>query len=94
MNIRNLIEKNIKILKDIEKWIESDLAKPFQTKITFSQGIGGIRTKGIFFPSVDNLVNAMAEREEMYTFCERVKEEARKTLKLKERTLTVEEEKL
>eukprot|EP00347_Sterkiella_histriomuscorum_P002978 403366069 len=37
--IKNLIEKNVKILKDIDNWIESDFARPFTTKISFCAGL-------------------------------------------------------
>ena len=36
--IKNLIEKNVKILKEVDHMIESDLEKPFHTRITFSLG--------------------------------------------------------
>lgn len=37
--IKNLIESNVKSLKNIEKWIEKDFAKPFATKISFCSGM-------------------------------------------------------
>ena len=37
--IKNLIESNVKSLKNIEKWIEKDFAKTFTTKISFCAGL-------------------------------------------------------
>ncbi|MDR3548630.1 MAG: hypothetical protein P4M11_10275 [Candidatus Pacebacteria bacterium] len=34
--IKDIIEKNTRILNDVDRWISSDLAKPFQAKMALS----------------------------------------------------------
>ncbi len=34
--IKDIIEKNMRILNDVDRWISSDLAKPFQTRMALS----------------------------------------------------------
>ncbi len=38
LQIKELIEKNVKILKEVDHWIESDLEKPFHQRITINIG--------------------------------------------------------
>jgi hypothetical protein len=57
--IKNLIEKNVKILKDIDNWIASDFAKPFETKISFCAGQSiNNRNNAVYFPSINKFLEA------------------------------------
>ena len=66
--IKNLIEKNVKILKDIDNWIESDFARPFTTKISFCAGLSiNSRNNAVYYPTINNLVNAFDSKEKIYS---------------------------
>ncbi|CDW78050.1 ef hand domain containing protein [Stylonychia lemnae] len=75
--IKDLIEKNVKILKEVDHWIESDLEKPFHTRITFTLGNSNSRSKGVYYPSINKLVAALEERENVIRNYESIKEENR-----------------
>jgi len=76
-----LIEKNVKILKEVDHWIESDLEKPFHTRITFSLGCTNSKSKGVYYPFINKLVTALEERENVIKYYENIKEEARITMR-------------
>ena len=59
--IRTIIEKSIDKAKGIDSWIESDLNKPFQTRITF--GAGAPKCDAVWFPFIDRLTQAIGEKE-------------------------------
>jgi len=62
--IKNLIEKNVKILKDIDNWIESDFAKPFTTKISFCAGLSiNSRNNAVYYPAIERFVSAFEKKE-------------------------------
>lgn len=62
--IKMLIEKNVKILKDIDNWIVSDFSKPFITKISFCAGFSiNSKNNAVYFPSLNNLVKAFEGKE-------------------------------
>lgn len=44
--IKNLIERNAKILKGIDRQISSDFARKFMTKISFATDYGAAAAKG------------------------------------------------
>eukprot|EP00347_Sterkiella_histriomuscorum_P010425 403376350 len=86
--IKDLIEKNVKILKEVDHWIESDLEKPFHTRITFTLGSqyfiiqqllhrNNSKSKGVYYPSINKLVSALEERESIIRNSENIKEEYR-----------------
>ena len=65
--IKNLIEKNVKILKDIDNWIESDFARPFTTKISFCAGLSiNSRNNAVYYPSINKFLSAFKEKEQIY----------------------------
>jgi hypothetical protein len=62
-----LIEKNVNILKDIDNWIDSDLVKPFRTRISFCAGLSSRRrVNGIFHPTHTNLAEGFKNIEKIY----------------------------
>jgi len=62
-----LIEKNVKILKDIDTWIISEVNKPFKTRISFCGGnFTGSSNYGTFYPQINNLVKALESREAIH----------------------------
>ncbi len=65
--IKGLIEKNVKILKEIDTWIESDFAKPFITKISFCAGLSVNRNNNaVYYPNLDKVVKAFRNSENIY----------------------------
>jgi hypothetical protein len=64
-------------LKEVDHWIESDLEKPFHTRITFSLGCTNSKPKGVYYPFLNRLVNALEERENVIKNYESIIEEAR-----------------
>jgi len=88
--IKNLIEKNVKILKDIDSWIESDFAKPFRTKISFCAGLSSnSRINGVYYPHLGKLVSAFSQKERIRADNEAFVE---KHMKAQEKVKTEEEE--
>lgn len=89
--IKDLIEKNVKILKEVDHWIESDLEKPFHTRITFTLGRYSIfavypysmnsKSKGVYYPAINSLVQALEERESVIKNFESIKEENRRNMR-------------
>ena len=77
LQIKELIEKNVKILKEVDQWIESDLEKPFHTRITFTLGSSNSKSKGVFYPALDKLCNALEEREKCIKEWETIVEDNR-----------------
>jgi len=71
--IRALIDKNVKALKDVDHWIESDLSRPFQTRVTFSLSNTNSKHQGTFFPAINNMLNALKETEEIKYNVEKIK---------------------
>lgn len=59
--IRSIIEKSIDKAKGIDNWIETDLNKPFQTRINF--GAGAAKCDTVWFPFLDRLTHAIGEKE-------------------------------
>ena len=67
LKIKNLIEKNVKILKDIDNWIASDFARPFTTKISFCAGLSiNSRNNAVYYPSLNKFLNAFEKKEQIY----------------------------
>ena len=48
--LKELLEPNTQMLKEVDHWIDSDLEKPFHTRISFSMDNTNSKLKGIFFP--------------------------------------------
>ena len=48
--LKELVERNTQMLKEVDHWIDSDLEKPFHTRISFSMDNTNSKLKGIFFP--------------------------------------------
>jgi len=71
----------VKILKEVDHWIESDLEKPFHTRITFSLGCTNSKQKGVFYPFLNRLVVALEERENVIRNYESIKEEAKVSMR-------------
>lgn len=50
--LKELLERNTQMLKEVDHWIDSDLEKPFHTRISFSMDNTNSKLKGIFFPQL------------------------------------------
>ena len=61
--LKELLERNTQMLKEVDHWIDSDLEKPFHTRISFSMDNTNSKLKGIFFPQLERLVKAFEEKE-------------------------------
>ena len=59
--IRTIIEKSIDKAKGIDNWIESDLNKPFETRITF--GAGSTKCDSVWFPFLDRAIQLIGDKE-------------------------------
>ena len=65
--IKNLIESNVKSLKNIEKWIEKDFSKQFTTKISFCAGQTlNKNNNGVHHAHIDKITTAFKEGEAFY----------------------------
>ena len=73
--IKNLIESNVKSLKTLEKRIETDFDKQFQTKITFCPGVTvNKNNNGVDHAQIDKLARAFEESEKGYLAIQKAKE--------------------
>lgn len=75
--IKKLIEKNLKLLKEVDHWIDSDLQKPFHTRITFSLGCTSSKSKAIYYPFINKLLSTLEEREEIFQKYDKIQRENR-----------------
>ena len=65
--IKTLIEKNVKILKAIDSWIDSDVAKPFKTKISFCAGLSiNYKNNAVYYPEMDKFLDAFESKQKTY----------------------------
>ncbi len=76
--IKEIIENNTRILNDVDRWISSDLAKPFQSKMSLTLSANGSsKPRAVYYDEMEKLFRAFKEREDLKAKYDKSKEETK-----------------